>query len=209
MVDPGSFVSDNFVPLFERGVRVLEARAEAGDGAASAALADIRRVRAATRLDFEPTETLWLVADAGVVHAVTEAPTEVPVRTAVALPREAASTWIAQIVLANDIESDAAAVRAAQSVSRRLDDALGADSLSFHLLLEDAADFGTVPVRVGLGRAEAPSDPDFTITVRWDDLVEMRTSGATLQQLFLAGKVKLGGDYARAMQLAMQLMMQS
>ncbi len=193
-----AFLRDHFIPLFHRGVSLLK-----GDPA----LDDIVGVRHATRLVLEGTSPreLYLAVDSGALTLAESPPVSLPIRSAVALPEEAARLWLEEIVLAEDLTSEDAAVRAAKVASQRLDDAVGDEPLEFHLVLTDTPDFDEVVIRIGLGVEEPPEEPQFTATVDWDTLQEVRAEGGGPQQLMMGG-LRLAGDYSRAMELALGLM---
>lgn len=210
MTDPSSFFRERYVELFNRGVALLEAAASESDEAATA-LADVRGARGASRLCFEGDETLevWLSLADGVMSAVESRPEGLPSRLTVAMPQEAAGLWIDEIEQRESLDSDQAALRLARGASKRMEDAVGDEALDFHLILKDTPDFDEVVVRVALHSVELPAKPTFTATVKWGDLEEMRDAGKNLQQLMMGGKLRLGGDYTRAMQVALELMQKS
>jgi len=215
MTDLSSFFRERYVELFNRGVALLDAAA--GDSPeAEATHADVKGARGASRLRFEGEGTgedtgeetieVWLFLTDGVMSAVDERPEGVPARLSVAMPRAAADLWIQEIEGREDLGSDEAALRLAKGASKRMEDAVGEEALDFHLIIKDTPDFDEVVVRVALHAVDLPEKPTFTATVRWDDLEEMRGAGKNLQQLMMGGKLRLGGDYTRAMQVALELM---
>ncbi len=206
MSDPLGFFQHDYVDLFHRGVALLGARAASGGEAEKAALADVTGARGASWLRFEGAGEVWLRLADGVLSAVEARPTDVPMRLVVAMDADVATLWMDELLRAADLSSDEAALRVARSVSKRFEDALGDQSLDFHLILRDTPDFEEVVVRVALHADDLPPRPTFTATVRWDDLEAIRQPGQSPQQLMMAGKLKLGGDYAGAMQVAMRLM---
>jgi len=205
MTDPVRFFREEFVELFNRGVSVLDRRATESERARSI-LEDVRGARGAALLRFEGGGDVWLRVEEGRMSAPDGPPEDLPLRLAVALPLEAASFWVAQLEEGARLEGDEAAVRAARSASKRVEEAVGDEPLELHLVIRETPDFEEVRVRIGLGPSGPPDEPRFTATVQWDDLAAMRESGQGLQQLFMQGRLKLGGDYSRAMQLGMQLM---
>ncbi|MBW2460368.1 MAG: SCP2 sterol-binding domain-containing protein [Deltaproteobacteria bacterium] len=215
MTDLSSFFRERYVELFNRGVAMLEAGA--GDSPeAEAVHVDVKGARGASRLRFEGQETesdtgqetieVWLSLADGVMSALDERPEGVPARLSVSMPRAAADLWVLEIEGRENLDSDEAALRLAKGASRRMEDAIGDEALDFHLIIKDTPDFDEVVVRVALHAVDLPEKPTFTATVRWDDLEEMRGAGKNLQQLMMGGKLRLGGDYTRAMQVALELM---
>ena len=200
------FFRDQLPDLFARGVALLRARAAGGDERAAAKLADIMGARGLGWLTLEGAGEVWLsVADGEMRHIDARTPGE-PVRFALRVPGEAVDVALAALAGAVDLGSEKAALRAAGTASARLERAVGEAGLDFHLILQETPDFDEVLIEIALNREALPDKPTFTATVRWDDLAAMRASGMNLQQLFLSGKLRLGGDYSRAMQVGMQLM---
>jgi hypothetical protein len=195
---------ERFVPLFERGIALLEERAPTSDGA-RARLEDVRGYTGTTRVDLDGTPRAFVAFEAGKV-VVEAAPIEgARVRTALDLPSALAEKWIGDILLASrDTPEDEAAIAAARLVSKRTDEILGDEPLEFHLVLTDTPQ-GDGTLRIGLGASEPPVEPRFTATIAWPDLEGMKERGENLQQLFFAGKLRLAGDYSRALVLAMKL----
>lgn len=206
MTDPVGFFRERWVELFDRGVSLLDARAAKEGERARRIVDDVRGAHGAAWLLFEGAGDVWLAWREGHIEALDGRPDGVPVRLAIALPGDAAALWIEQVVKAADLDSDEAAVRTARSVSARFAEAMGDQSLSFHLVLADTPDFERVVVRIGVHLDAPPETPRFTATVAWDDLVAARERGEDLSKLFMAGKLRLGGDYSQALSVAMQLM---
>ncbi|MEM9190444.1 MAG: hypothetical protein AAGF12_14760 [Myxococcota bacterium] len=202
MQDPADFVSDTFLDLFHRGVALLQT------GSDPAALEDVMKVEGVTQLVFEGGATLWLLTREGSTQVV-DGPGDHRVRASIAVPVEAARRWLSEIVLGEDLSGDEAALVAARSMSARADAAIGDDPLLFHLVLADAPELGDVRVRIGLGASDPPEEPRFTATVGWEDLRRARTEGRSVQDLFMGGQIRLGGDYSRAMAVALQLLQDS
>jgi hypothetical protein len=123
------------------------------------------------------------------------------------MPQDAATRWVALLEERADLSADIAALGAVRLASKRFQDALGEDSLDCHLVVESFPEIGDVRVKLGL-HTEPPEEPTFTVNVAWEDLETMFREQQTPQSLFLAGKLRLGGDYSKALQLAMQLMQQ-
>jgi hypothetical protein len=203
-MDVLGLLRERFVPLFERGVSLLEERATRS-AADRAALEDVRGYTGTTRIDLDGLPRAFIAFDDGKV-AVTPAASEgARIRTALDLPSALAEKWIGDILLASrDTPEEKAAISAARLVSKRTDEILGDDPLLFHLVLTGTAD-GDATLRIGLGASEPPAEPRFTATIAWPDLEGMKERGENLQQLFFAGKLRLAGDYSRALVLAMKL----
>lgn len=208
MTDLPTFFHERYVELFNRGVALLEARAADGPEA-QAALDDVRGASGSSLLRFEDDGDaieIWLSLDGGVMSAVDARPEGVPMRLWVGMPKEAAELWVSELERREELDSDEAALRVAKGASREIEEAVGDESLDFELVLLDTPDFDEVRVRIALHAETPPERPTFTATVRWDDLEAMRDAGQNLQHLMMGGKLRLGGDYTRAMQVAMELM---
>ena len=209
MSDAVDFIKNQYPALFARGVEIMRERADAGDERAEKAKAELEDVLAANgasllRID---DQDIYLSVSDGAVTVHDSAPEGV--RMAFAIPGDALSEVFLEAGDNELLEGDRAALRAARSVSKKLEDALADHLLEFHLIIGDAPDLGDVTVRIGLGVDEPPAEPKFTINMKYDDLEAARESKMNPQQLFMAGKIRLAGDYSGAMQLAMQLMQSS
>ncbi len=209
MSDAVDFIKNQYPALFARGVEILRERADAGDERADQAKAQLDDILAANgasllRID---DEDIYLSVNDGAVTVHETAPDGV--RMAFAVPGDALTEVFLEAGDNDLLEGDRAALRVARSVSKKLEDALADHVLEFHLIIGDAPDLGDVTVRIGLGVDEPPAEPKFTVNMKYDDLEAARESKMNPQQLFMAGKIKLGGDYSGAMQLAMQLMQQA
>ena len=60
-------------------------------------------------------------------------------------------------------------------------------------------------LRWAMQARELPVTSTFSATISWDDLLRLIAGEANIRALFSAGRVKLGGDYGRALMLIMQL----
>ena len=204
--DPISFLSETFPALFAKGVAQLEAKAAAGDGVAKSSLEDVKGAVGGVILQVEGEGAVYLRADNGKMVVLDAAPSDV--KLAVAAPGAALRMLLGEAENAGELEEAKAASRAVGTASKRLQDALGADSLEFHLVATGVPDLGDITVKVGLNAAEPPAEPKFTATIAFPDLEAARNGEINVQQLFLGGKLKMTGDYSRALQLGMSLMAQ-
>lgn len=202
------FFSERFPALFRRGVEGLEARASGGSEGAKRRLDDIRGAEGVVFLRLDGGDDVFLKVRNGTIERADEKPDDLPVRVAVGLPAEAADAFIAELERAVDLSSDDAAYAAARTASARVEQAIGSEPLELHLIVKDTPDFEEVVVRIGLNAEAPPEEPKFTATVAWDDLEAVRSGKLLPQQLFMSGKLRLGGDYSRALSVAMQLMQQ-
>ena len=202
------FFSEQFPELFRRGVASLEARASGGSEGAKRRLDDIRGARGVAWIALDGDGDVFLKVQDGTIERVDAKPADLPMRVAVGVSAEAADAFIEEAERVADLSSDAAAHAAARTASAQVEQAIGSDPLELHLIVKDTPDFEEVVVRIGLSAAAPPETPKFTATVAWEDLEAVRTGKLLPQQLFMSGKLRLGGDYSRALSVAMQLMQQ-
>ena len=78
-------------------------------------------------------------------------------------------------------------------------------SYAFDLQILGAPQVGDACVRVSLGRGDHPPAPEFSLALDYAALEEARELGIGPHQLFLSGKIRIDGDAAKAMMLAMTL----
>ena len=206
--DPISFLSETFPALFAKGVAQLEAKAAAGDGVAKSSLEDVKGAIGGVILQVEGEGAVYLRADNGKMVVLDAAPDPADVKLAVAAPGAALRMLLGEAADAGELEESKAASRAVGTASKRLQDALGEDSLEFHLVATDVPDLGDITIKVGLNAPEPPAEPKFTATIAFPDLEAARNGEINVQQLFLGGKLKMTGDYSKALQLGMSLMAQ-
>lgn len=208
MSEAATFLRERFPQLFNRGVANLRKRAEDGSEGAQRRLADIEAARGIAWFRLEGAGDIYLTVDQGRCERVDERPADMPVRVAVALAAEEADSFLREAQRVADLDSDDAAYAAARSASGRVEQAIGDDPLELHLIVTETPDHERVVVQVGLNAPEPPGEPRFTATIAWDDLEKVRKGEVQPQQLMMGGRVRLAGDYSRAMQVAMTLMQQ-
>lgn len=203
---PIQFLRDNFPQLFARGVQILQDRALGGDEQAQRLLADVRGVTGAASLQVDAEPPVFLSASEGALSSG-DAPAEgVPVKIAAALPGDAVRLLLGEAAKAGALEDDQVAVGAAQTASKRFDDALAGRPLTCHVTVRGVPELGEIVVRVGFNVTEVPEEPGFTAEMQFSDLQSVQSGELTAQDLFMGGKLKLEGDYSLALQTAMQLL---
>jgi hypothetical protein len=203
---PTEFLRESFPKLFARGVEVLESRASGGDERAQRILDDVKGVTGAASLQIDDEPPIVLSASAGVLSSG-DAPGEgVPIRIVASLPGDAAALLLAEITKAGAFEDDEVAIGAAQTSSKRFEDALAGRPMTTFVTLRGVPDLGDVEVRVGFNVPEVPKEPGFTAELQFSDLEMVQRGELTIQELFLGGKLKMEGDYSLALQLSMQLL---
>jgi len=205
-VQPIEFLRETFPQLFTRGVEVLRTRAADGDERAQRILDDVTAVTGAASLQIDESPPVVLSATQGALSAG-EAPGEgVPIKIAAALPADAVTLLLGEAVKAGALEDDEVAVGAAQTASKRFEDALAGRAMTCHITLLGVPALGDVKVRLGFNVSEPPSQPGFTTELHYGDLESVQRGELTAQDLFLGGKLKMEGDYSLALQIAMQLL---
>jgi hypothetical protein len=130
----------------------------------------------------------------------------VPVKIAAAFPGNAISLLLGEAAKAGALEQEEVAIGAAQTASKRFEDALAGQPMTCHLTVRGVPELGDVQVRLGFNVAEPPAEPGFTAEVQYEDLERVQRSEMTVQELFLGGKLKMEGDYSLALQISMQLL---
>ena len=129
-----------------------------------------------------------------------------PVKIAAAFPGNAVELLLGEATKAGALEDEEVAIGAAQTASKRFEDALAGQPMTCHVTLLGVPELGDVRVQVGFNVAELPTDPGFTTEVQYADLQSVQVGELTMQELFLGGKLKMEGDYSLALQIAMQLL---
>lgn len=193
--------------LFTAALGRLEQRAKNGDAAAAQRLAAAggAPVTSLLKLVGDGGGELWFGAGrAGLeLRAAPDAPASA-FGHALELPVAAAryALLLAERE-AGEVEEVVSALAAIASQSAR--DALATDSFCFSIEVLRVPVVGTLRARVGFGRPLLAAKPEFSLTVDADELEDAREQGLGPHQLFLAGKIRIDGDAAKAMQLAMVL----
>ncbi len=208
MSDPIAFLKDTFPALFNKGVAGLEAKAAGGHEKAGKILADVKGASGNVVLVVEGEGEVYMSFGDGKMEAVDAKPTD-NVKLAVAAPAAAVKMLLGEAEKEGELEEDKAAKRAARTVSKRMQDALGDQSLLFHIVIENVPEQGTVAVKIGLNAPEPPEEPKFKATIAFEDLEAARNGEVNPQMLFMGGKLRMEGDYSAALQLGMQLMTQA
>ena len=203
---PIQFLRDSFPQLFARGVEILEARAAGGDEQAQRMLNDVRGVTGAASLQVDDQPPVFLSAREGTLSSGEAPAYDVPVKIAAALPGDAVRLLLGEAAKAGALQNDDVAVGAAQTASKRFEDALAGRPLICHVTVHGVPELGDVLVQVGFNVDQLPPEPGFTAELQFSDLESVQSGALTTQELFMGGKLKLEGDYSLALQTAMQLL---
>ena len=208
MSDPIQFLKETYPALFAKGVAGLEAKAGEGHEKAGKILEDVKGASGNVVLVVEGEGEVYMKYADGKMEVIDVKPTE-NVKLAVSAPGSAVKMLLGEAEKEGELEEGKAAKRAARTVSKRVQDALGDQSLLFHINVEGVPDQGTVTVKVGLNAPEPPEAPKFQATIAFADLEAARAGEVNAQMLFMGGKLRMEGDYSAALQLGMQLMSQA
>jgi SCP-2 sterol transfer family protein len=191
--------------LFAAELARLEQRAQAGDAALRARLEQmaVTPVVALVRFEGEGGGELGLHASRSELRVAPQAP-QAGFGYALALPVAAAAYGITLLERGGAEVAEAARGLAmlASATARAL---FSSASFAFELNVTDTPVLGGLRARIALGRCTLPAAPEFTLTVEYDELEDAHEAGIPPHQLFLAGKIKIDGDVAKAMLLGMTL----
>ena len=205
-MEPIEFLKDRFPELFVRGVEVLQARAAGGDERSQRILDDVKGVTGAARLEVDDATPIVLSADGGKMTAGAEPAPGVPLKVSAKIPGDAVSLLLGEATKTGALDDEEVAVGAAQTASKRFEDALAGRPMTFLATVKGVPDLGDVLFRVAFNVPEVPAEPGFTTELQFADLEAVRRGELTTQQLFLDGKLKMEGDYSLALQISMQLL---
>jgi len=205
-VQPIEFLRDGFPKLFARGVEVLESRAAGGDERAQRILADVKGVVGAASLQIDGGPTVFLSARSGALSAGEAPADDVPVKIVASLPGDAVALLLGEVAKSGALDNEELAIGAAQTASKRFEDALAGKPMTCHVTLRGVPELGDVQLRLGFNVPEVPEAPGFTTELQYSDLEAVQRGELSVQELFLGGKLKMAGDYSLALQTAMQLL---
>jgi hypothetical protein len=203
---PIEFLRDSFPNLFARGVEVLQSRAAGGNERAQRILDDVKGVTGAASLQIDDEPPVVLSAREGVLSAGDAPADGVPIKITAAVPGDAVQLLLGEVAKTGALDDDELAIGAAQTASKRFEDALAGQPMTCHLTLRGVPDLGDVVVRIGFNVPEVPAEPGFTTELQFSDLEMVQRGELTVQELFLGGKLKMEGDYSLALQISMQLL---
>ncbi len=161
----------------------------------------------AVRVDLDET-TRWFCWERGVCELREESPA-MPVAVAIAATADDLGALIRVMSPDGSLElpqpepGQADAQANAIAARSRLEQAFADQALAVTVVLEH--DQRAHSVSIGIGR-DAREQADFSVHVGANELGQLTSGAATLPELFLAGRIRLEGNYGPALQLAMQLM---
>jgi hypothetical protein len=191
--------------LYATALEQLEQRAREGDQGLRARLEHMAAlpVVSLVRLEGEGGGELWMLAARDELRVSSQAP---PAGFGYALAISVNVARHGLSLLSRDGVDVSEAARGltllASSSARELFSGI---TFGFELEVSNTPELGTVRAQLSLGRPVLAARPDFKLTVDYDELEDARDQGLTAHQLFLAGKIKIEGDVAKAMLLGMTL----
>jgi hypothetical protein len=206
MVDPVQFCEARLPALFDAARRGLEAAANGGDTVANARLSALTDEKVQTRVRFmgDADDELWLLTDRAGLAVQRTAPAPSSFGYAVEIARGAA-VFAIDMLERNELDPERIARALLVMGSAQARALFGAARVAFEVTVTHVPVLGTSKVRLAFGRSDFPARPDFSVQVEYDELEDARERGTPPHQIFLAGKMRVDGDAAQAMRLAMTL----
>jgi hypothetical protein len=202
-----AFCETRLPALFEDARRALESAAQGGDTVAAARLAALTADKVCSLVRFSgggASEELWLLTDRSGLTVQRSAPPSTGFGYALEVSRAAAELTI-EMLERNELEPDRIARALLVMGSEKARALFSAARCAFDVTVLHVPVLGNSAVRLAFGRTDIPARPDFTVEVEYDELEDARERGTPPHQIFLAGKMKVDGDAAAAMRLAMTL----
>jgi len=203
--DATTFLRETLPNLFTKGVGLIEQRAGSGSENAKALLDDIRGFSGSSLVVIDGESQTYLNIAGGKMTASETPGDGLGVKLAVGVSSEGFPMLMERATEEGILEDDDAAYWAARLVSKRVDDLIAGRATNAHITVRDVPDVGDIVARIALNQPEPPATPQFTATLDYDDLEDVRDGELTPQQLFMGGKLKMQGDYSIALQIMMQL----
>ncbi|HEY6877635.1 MAG TPA: SCP2 sterol-binding domain-containing protein [Polyangiales bacterium] len=186
----------------------MKANADKGDAELAKRYADLLTHDGAIRVVFEGKggADLYLISEKGKFRTDKAAPAGMPIWFAVGANAEEANISLEEVE--EDIEKGLAFLRkrlARQNPARTRAalEKLSKEQLKYHMVIEETPDFDEVRIKIALGGSEPPEKPNFTVSIDYDSLAQVRDRKIKPQALL--GKLKLSGDSSRFMALMMEL----
>lgn len=202
--EPIAFLETTLPTLFTKGVSALRAKADGGDALSKTRLEDCLAVTGAGVVALEGAGTVYLTAAAGELTTSREKPAA-PIRIAVGCEADALEVALGEIAKESALEDPRVLEAVPALASKRLETLLNGRKITCHLFVKDHPELGDVTVKLGFNVEEPPEKPGFTAEIKHEDLESVRSGSTDLQKIFMAGKLRLKGDYSVALQIAMQL----
>ncbi len=205
MSQPVHVLRETFPSLVNKGMALLQKRADGGDATAAQLLENTKGVDGAALIRIEGEGDVYISAQGGKVQTSDAPIAGATVKMAALIPGEAASLVLGQAAKEGALEDDRLAIGVTQTANRELEQALAGRELTCHITLAGTPDLGDVTVWLGFNVSEPPAKPKFTATLKYDNYEDIRDKKVNLQQAFMQGKLRMTGDYSVALQIAMQM----
>jgi hypothetical protein len=201
-------LSKKIPELVNAATAEMKANADKGDAELAQRYADLETNSGAIRVVLEGKggADLYLVSDKGKFRADKTAPSGMPVWLAVGVDLEQANVGLEE--LEDEIEKGLAFLRkrlTRQNPKRTRGalEKLAKEALQYHVVIKDTPDFDEVRIKIALGASEPPAKPNFTVSIDYDTLAQVRDRKVKPQALL--SKLQLSGDSSRFMALLMEL----
>ncbi len=205
--DPIAFLEQHLPQAFAQAMDRLRQEADAGSEWARDRLDDAESAHGAITLvlEGEGGGRRHLVIEHAALSVVSELPAGVTVHVAIAGPAEAARQGLQMLVLGG-FDFTKVSTRLTSLASSKAARVLSAQPSTFAFHVKELPVVGELKVRVGLGMAEPPDAPAFTVATKYPDLIAARDQKMAPPQMLIAGKLQILGDTTKAMQLGMLMM---
>jgi putative sterol carrier protein len=207
-VNLAEILSKQLPELVNAATAEMKANADKGDAELTQRYADLQANAGAFRVVLEGKggADLFLVSENGQFRADKSAPSGMPVWFAVGVNAEEANVGLEE--LEDELEKGLAFLRKRLTRQnpkklRATLEKLSKEQLKFHVVIKETPDFDEIRVKVGLGANEPPEKPNFTVSIDYDTLAQVRDR--KLKPQALLGKLQLSGDSSRFMALLMEL----
>jgi putative sterol carrier protein len=198
--EPIAFLENDVPAQFQKGLAALRASSAP---TAKEDLDDVLGAVGTVRVIVEGAGERWVNVANGEL-TVSEAKPELPVRGVFAFAEQAARHALEHIEAHGHLEDPKAPFLLSRIASKRAEKILAGQKIEFHVIVTDLPDGAEdVVVRCGIGVEAPPAKAQFTATISYDDIEDMREGDLTPQQVI--GRLKLTGDASRAMALGMTL----
>jgi putative sterol carrier protein len=198
--EPLAFLENDVPAQFQKGLATLKASTAPN---AKEDLEDVLGAVGTVRVIVEGDGERWVAVSGGEL-TVSEDKPELPVRGVFAFTSEAARGALDHLEESGRLDDPQAPFLLSRIASKKAEKILAGQKIEFHVIVTDLPDDAEdVVVRCGIGVSEPPAKPQFTATISYDDIEDMREGDLTPQQVI--GRLKLTGDASRAMALGMTL----
>lgn len=203
MGDPLDFCRNRLPELFTRTFASLEQRAQAGDEALRQRIRSMSAQPVGTRLRFtgEGGGEVGLSSHGRALRVVSEVPA---FGYALELPIAAAAYGVDRFD-GGQLEAEGVGRALGLLATEHARELFEKNSYCLDLTITAVPVLGDVRARIGLGRTDLDGPSEFTLEIEYDELEDAREQGMRPHQLFMAGKLKMDGDVAKAMLLGMTL----